>query len=246
MEDQLKGIGLTKNETKIYLTVLRAGSASSGKIAEELGLHRRNVYDVTERLVKRGLLSYIIKGSVKHFQVTSPMELIDIASSRRKEAEANENDLKALLPGLLQLMDSKKEKQSVSILRGEESRRIIFEDILKSARENCCLGGHTPSRLSINYLKSWHAKRAGKGIKDRIIFNKADPYAGSLKRFKLTELKLMPETINSKTTINIYGNKVAIFFWINDQPHTIWIDNEKVADDFRAYFNFFWQKGLDV
>jgi len=45
----LEELGLAKNEAKVYLNLLRLGSASVGKSTAESGVHRRNVYDSLER-----------------------------------------------------------------------------------------------------------------------------------------------------------------------------------------------------
>jgi len=239
-EEFLEKIGLTKNEAKVYLAVLRQGSISVGRIAEESCVHRRNAYDAADRLAQRGLMGYATKNKTRHFHITSPQKLLDMAREQRKDLEERERELEGLMPELLLLSDSREEKQDASILKGRESRKVVFEDILKSASENRCLGGHTPSNLSINYVKQWHKRRIKAGIRDMVIYNKKDPFTQYLKKLKRTEVRLMPKPIESKTVMNIYGSKVAIFLWIKDQPFTIWIDNEKVSNDFREYFDFMW------
>ena len=75
-EEILEEFGLTKNEVKIYLTLLKMGRALAGEITEKSGIHRRNVYDSIERLMKKGLVSFIIQNNRKYFrapfQLTSP------------------------------------------------------------------------------------------------------------------------------------------------------------------------------
>jgi sugar-specific transcriptional regulator TrmB len=243
-EEFLEKIGLTRNEAKVYLAVLRTGSASAGRVSEASGVHRRNVYDAAESLVKKGLAGYVLKNKVKYFKVTSPQKLLDMVREQREALGVQEKTLESLIPELLLFDDSRKEKQDVNILKGRESRKIVFEDILRNAKDNCCLGGHTPSKLSMNYVKHWHRRRVRAGTMDRIIYNKKDPFANYLKRLRCTEVRIMPKPIDSKTVINIYGSKVAIFLWIEDQPFTIWIDNEKVSNDFRSYFDFMWGKAM--
>ncbi len=132
------------------------------------------------------------------------------------------------------------EKQDVKIYRGPESRRVVFEEILNTTKQNLVLGSHTPSRFSRRYIDQWHRRRVKKGVKDKLIYNYPDPYAEKISKLEFTEVRFMPRKIDSKTAINIYGNKVAILLWSGETPITIMIDNEKVANDFRQYFNFFW------
>ena len=61
-QDVLEEIGLSKNEAKIYLTLLRLGNVTATDIIKESGVHRSNVYDVLDSLVKKGCVAYIQKG----------------------------------------------------------------------------------------------------------------------------------------------------------------------------------------
>jgi sugar-specific transcriptional regulator TrmB len=55
----LEEAGLTPIEVRIYLVLLEKGSIRAGEITRHTGIHRRNVYDAIERLVQKGLVSYI-------------------------------------------------------------------------------------------------------------------------------------------------------------------------------------------
>jgi sugar-specific transcriptional regulator TrmB len=241
-EELLHGIGLPKNEAKVYLAILRLGSASIGGISKDSGVNRRSAYDIAENLVRKGLVGYVTKDKVKHFQITSLEKLLEFAKEKKEQAEMNEKELESIANEHASARKYISDRHEVSILSGRESRKIVFEDILRLGKENCCLGGHTPSKLSMNYVKQWHRRRARAGIMDRVIYCKKDPFADYLKKLKHTEVRIMPKPIDSKTIFNIYDNKMAIFLWANDQPLTIWIDNKKVSDDFRGYFNFMWNK----
>ena len=57
--EYLEELGLTNAEAKIYIALLELGSSQAGKITEKTGIHRRTVYDAIERLIEKGLISYI-------------------------------------------------------------------------------------------------------------------------------------------------------------------------------------------
>lgn len=236
----LEDLGLAKNEAKVYIALLMLGSASVGAITEESGVHRRNVYDAIERLTKKGLIGHMVKGRVKYFEVSSPYLLLDMAKEKKNLLEKNERKIKSMISKLILREDPEREKQDVKIYIGPESRRVVFEEILNTTKQNLVLGAHTPSKLSRRYLRKWHKRRVKKGVKDKLIYNYPDPYAREMAKLPFTEVRFMPRKIDSKTAINIYGNKVAILLWSKETPVTILIDNEKVAEDFRQYFNFLW------
>ena len=57
IKEMLKETGLTDSEARIYLALLELGPSLAGKISRKTGIHRRNVYDITERLIKKGLIA---------------------------------------------------------------------------------------------------------------------------------------------------------------------------------------------
>ena len=59
---------LAKNESKLYLSLLELGSASATQLIQKSGLHRAVVYDILERLIEKGLASFVIKGRKKYFE----------------------------------------------------------------------------------------------------------------------------------------------------------------------------------
>ena len=63
----LTSLGLSKNEAKVYLALLDLGSATAGKIAEKSKVHRTNVYDALERLIEKGVVTYIFKKDIKNY-----------------------------------------------------------------------------------------------------------------------------------------------------------------------------------
>lgn len=233
----LEGLGFSRNEARVYIALLRVGSASVGTITEESGVHRRNVYDALERLARKGLVGHTVKNRTRYFEVSSPHLLLDMVAEKRRLLEKRERDIKSMVS---RMVSREGERQDVKIYSGPESRRVVFEDILNTTKQNLVLGAHTPSRLSRRYLRKWHKRRVERGIKDKLIYNYPDPYAKEMSKLPFTEVRFAPKRIDSKTAINIYGNKVAILLWSGEKPVTILIDNKRVARDFREYFNFLW------
>ena len=101
---QLKNLGLTENESLIYNALVKHGSSTAGKISQFTGLHRRTVYDSIERLLEKGLISFINKNNRKYFSAASPNRLLEILKEK-------ENSLQEILPLMLQEYNQTKEKQ---------------------------------------------------------------------------------------------------------------------------------------
>ena len=100
IETILEEIGLTKNEIKIYLVLLKLGSTSTGAIVKETGVHASKVYDGLNRLADKGLVTHVIIANTKHFKAVNPDRLIDFLEDKKKSIETQEDEIKKYLPEL--------------------------------------------------------------------------------------------------------------------------------------------------
>ena len=62
MEEQvLKEFGLNEREVQVYLALLKEKSCTASKLAKVAKVNRTTAYLELENLMKRGLVSYVIK-----------------------------------------------------------------------------------------------------------------------------------------------------------------------------------------
>ena len=55
----LKEVGLTEGEIKVYLALFKIGASSTGPIVKEAKIHSSKVYPILDRLIEKGLVSFI-------------------------------------------------------------------------------------------------------------------------------------------------------------------------------------------
>ena len=84
-EKVLEEIGLSKNEAKVYLSLVYLGCTTAGKIAKHSKVPRPNVYDALERLQEKGLVSYVMKDDKKHFEASDPNALMNILKEKESK-----------------------------------------------------------------------------------------------------------------------------------------------------------------
>jgi predicted DNA-binding transcriptional regulator len=100
MLKMLEGIGLSKREALVYSALLETGQSTTGPIVKRTGIPASKIYAVLERLVKKGLASVIVKKGTKHFSATNPEKLVDYLEEKKREVEAQEEEVKRMLPYL--------------------------------------------------------------------------------------------------------------------------------------------------
>lgn len=229
-ESVLKGLGMTEHETKVYLALLKAGPNLAGRISRLTGIHRRNVYDITERLIKKGVIGYILKNNRRYFEAVNPEKFLDIL----KEKESN---LMESLPMLKDIYSGSKEKEETNFYKGTEGLKSVFIDQLEgnNGKEILIMGASLSAFEVLPFYFKWYDKdRVKKKIKVRII--SSDKFA---KKIPLSEIRYLPEKYANPLAINIYKDKVAIILW-KKNPTAIVIKEKEVADSYRKYFELTW------
>jgi len=73
--ETLEKIGLTKNESIVYLTLVKSGSIKTAEILKKSGLNSGRIYDTLESLKHKGLISESNINGVKHFTASPPNQL---------------------------------------------------------------------------------------------------------------------------------------------------------------------------
>ena len=68
----LVDLGFNKNEAKVYLSLIRFGKVDAKQIIKDTKFHKNIVYDNLSKLIDRGLVSFIIEGKKKIFQILYP------------------------------------------------------------------------------------------------------------------------------------------------------------------------------
>jgi len=238
----LEEIGLTKGEIAVYLTLLKIGETTTGKIIEEAQISSGKIYEILDKLIKKGLVSYTIKEKTRYFTAASPKRILDFLYEKEKELEIQEKELIKELPLLLEMQKSKKKKYETKLFIGFKGiQSAIFEalDELTSKDEVLAMGIVSSKEEKYNILwQNWHRQRIKRKIICKAIFSdKGTDYYKAFKKMRYTKLKVLEGITPS--AIDVIGNKVLIFTY-KEEPSCLSITNEEIAKSFTAFFNTLW------
>lgn len=237
----LTEFGLTKNEIKVYLTLLRIGSALAGEITEKSGIHRRNVYDSIDRLIEKGLVSFIIKNNRKYFRATDPKRFLGIIKEEERGLLKKKEEFNEILPELNLNKNLAKTTQEAHFYKGVEGIKSVCDDILRTQKDYI---GYSPGEQFEKILKFYFVhfieQRKKKKIHAKLIYNEM-VRGKKLIHTSLSEIRFLPKEFASYAGLRIYGNKVAILLLSEEEPLAIVIDNEAIAEGYRKYFDIIWK-----
>ncbi|MFQ5620587.1 MAG: TrmB family transcriptional regulator [Candidatus Nanoarchaeia archaeon] len=245
-QDLFEGIGLTRGETKVYHTLLRTGETTTGKIIEKSGLSSGKIYEILDKLVQKGLVSYIVKERTKYFSACSPNRIVDFVKRKESELKKKEEQVIAILPDLLMLYEGKQPDYSAKIFKGLEGLRTVLNEILDDAKkEDVWLAmGVAPQQTdqTVNiFWKQWHRKRARRGIACKMQLAERRMESWFL-QYKKMELRHVPGV--AAASISLLGDNVVIFTW--EELSALVIRNEEIAETFRSMFYGLWELGTPL
>ena len=243
----LERMGLSRAEVRVYEALLRLGSTSLGKVVDETSLRKSTVYECIKRLQDKGLVSYVVKDSMKYFEASPPEHLLDFVNEKKKELTLQEKQLNALIPKLKSEFGSSKPIAQAHVYLGVEGFKTMRRDSLRNANGEILLIGAISREDEVmpGFYKWWNKERQANKIGLKILHKEsARKKAMAKKKFmgKYFHTKFLPEELESPAVINIYGNRVVNVLWKNNEPICFLLINKDIADSYRKYFAYLWKQ----
>jgi len=241
-EKELKEIGFSPNEAKIYEVVLAKGEATVAEIAKQTGIHRRSCYDTLQRLVDKGIIFPIFDRKESLYAAADPDKLFQMVREREKT-------FKRILPGLEYLKEKSTVTESAFIYRGKEGYKNYLRDRYRVAEDTyffSAKGNWTTDEEALGLEKDF--QRVIKKYKRdfRILF---DPRVRENKRVQKTTIakfKFLPEGFPTPGNVDVFGDYVAIFVNRNqigefgDDGLIFMIVSSELAESYRTWFKMVW------
>jgi sugar-specific transcriptional regulator TrmB len=243
----LQEAGLTKGEVKVYLALLQLGSSTIGPILEKSGITKSIIYRILEKLITKGLVSYIIKEKTKHYQAAQPEKLLEYADERERQHRENRAKIEALLPQLI-LQQRGAKKSEATIYEGFKGMMTVHDKRFEKLRRGdeyffFGLPAHQPKHLHA-YWQRDHKKRVKLGIKVKLLYNpKVDNWVlKDRNSYPGCDARRMPIDTETPAWVLGYKDVTVIGIPLAETPLSFEIVNEDVARSFRAYFDWLWKQ----
>lgn len=233
----LKDLGLTNTEIKVYITLLELGSSLASKLSQSAKVERAVTYHILEKLIRKGLVSYVVRENRKYFSATEPEKLKDLI--KEKEASLNE-----LIPELSKLKNSTEQPLSVEVFRGQEGFKTIMEDLIRDKKPYYIIGytGKGPE-IAKYWYTHWNKRRSKNKVYRYLLIHKGDEAMVALK-YPLTKYRILPEEVihEAKTSTIIYGEDKMVLFLPLKEFAGIRIKNKEMYSSYKDYFDILWKK----
>jgi diketogulonate reductase-like aldo/keto reductase/sugar-specific transcriptional regulator TrmB len=222
----LKNIGLTENESEVYLGFLKYGENMTSTISKNLDIDKSSCYRAVERLEQKGLLTKKPKKRGTTYKATHPNNLRDLIKHKKADLEKSSKDLNTYITKLLKSSTHSRESK-VEILRGYEGLTYAISDGLNTKekimreiwRQNIPI---VQSKKYKKFIVEHAIKRINKKIFIKSLSNiKGIRTYGSLtvkneglmrtSKSILKDLRILPHEFENQNMIRIYDDTAYIF-----------------------------------
>ena len=237
---ELLKVGLTDGESKVYLALSELGSSTVGPIVKKSRVAYSNIYDILNRLIEKGLVSFVIKSKTKYFQAATSKNLLIYLENKEKELLQQKNELKKILPNLEKIQGSHL-SQEAEIFLGLKGLTAAYEKMLRSRTkkdEVLYFYIHEEDYAEKSDLFYHSIQHLSKKVKMRGLANKEYKKSWFAKKSKFLNVKYVNFPIPG--TIDISEDFVLIISW-KPEIVGILIKSESIAENLRNYFNKVWK-----
>jgi len=237
----LEKLGLNKNEAKVYYELLKIGSSTASNLVKQMGIHRNIIYDNLEKLIAKGLVSYIVEESKKLFIPQEPSAILEYLDKKEEEITAEREIAKKMILEIKNLKGSKQIEQEAQVFRGIKGMKKVLSEVLIS-KENMVIGMTNKSTelLGETYWKNYNAKIRDKKIKERLLLNSDFEDIYAFEKNKRVQAKSLPNELDQITEIVLFDEKVAIFVY-SEKPLVLLINDSALYQTYLQQFEFLWK-----
>ncbi|MFZ5955657.1 MAG: TrmB family transcriptional regulator [Nanoarchaeota archaeon] len=242
IEHLLKELEFTNAEATVYLSLLHLGESKVGEIIKHSGVSSSNTHDCLEKLFKKGIISYVIKNSVKYYYPAPPEALLEMVKKEQESLMIKQQKIKELIPKLSKIEKIKELEQNAEIFCGFNG--------LKTAYQKLCVPIH--GREETYFFHKYDSETAEeidrfffkldlggdyKHIPARAIITKG--YEKYLKKRK-GPIKIKVTDYPIPSNLSIYHNKILLISW-SKNPVGFLIESPQLTKIFANYFNELWE-----
>ncbi|MEK6860108.1 MAG: helix-turn-helix domain-containing protein [Nanoarchaeota archaeon] len=232
LEETLQELGLNRRESICYIALLELGSSKVGEILKKTEIPSSKIYEILEKLIKRGLVSYIVKNNVKHYQASNPSVLINYIEEKKKK-------IQEIVPILISKQKLSK-KQTVEIYEGQKAIFSLLTNLIDNAKKNelylvFSINEENKNEQANLFFRNITLRRKEKGLDVRVLKN-----INHYKKEKHSKLKMKYTNFILPQGITIFRNCVILLSWV-EQPVAIKIESDIYANQLRDFFSDLWK-----
>jgi sugar-specific transcriptional regulator TrmB len=240
MIDQLKQLGFSEKEIKVYLALLEFGTQPASVIAKKVSMPRPTVLFLFDQLAQRGLMRKSRRGRVQYFFV----ELNDLKKKISQEISDKKVALESALPLLDEFKNPFTSQPKVTFFEGVDGCKKAYSLVLESTTEVLEFAAHEDlERMGVEFMNDFVRERTKRKVFLKAI-SKRSPLNVAFKKLDKKEqrhIKMYPKDLGTMySSIDVFEDKVLLLNLHHD-AFAILIENKAVAETLKTIHTLVWK-----
>jgi sugar-specific transcriptional regulator TrmB len=231
---EMRKLGLTEKEVRVYLAALELGYTSVQEIAQKAQISRPTAYEIIKSLEKKELITQSKEKGRRYFTAQSPDNLLGILKRQKKELEEKEREFIRIIAAL-RTKYYLSDKRGIKVYQGKSGLEILFDDFLTTHSKEIYVLAADNKIWPISQRENAYQKikkRLGKiQVKELSLVKKKSP-------LPYLERKLFDQNSFRFKGIVIIYDKVIIF---PSQKTGLLIENKTVINLIKSFFLLIWK-----
>src|SRR3989338_6489490 len=126
MQTVLEQIGITRGEIAVYQALIGLGSGTAGPIITKAKISPSKVYNILERLMDKGLASFIVKNNRKYFEAAPPSRILDYLLDKEEQIQKQMENAKEVIRSLELKQQLAGSQNNVTVYMGIKGIKTAF------------------------------------------------------------------------------------------------------------------------
>ena len=234
-----KDLGFSERETKVYIALLELGSSKAGPISAKSGLPHTKVYETLDKLIEKGLVSYVIVSKTKFYEASEPKQILNIIEERK-------HNFLEVMKDLELKRKYTKDKQIAIIHEGFKAFKALFNRIADELTSNDFYFAFAFKQdykdvSAPIFLRNFHSKLADKKVNDKAIahYTVKDNVKRAFEGNKNIQVRFSKR--NTPIGVIIIKDEVIQLMW-GERPTAVEIKSSQIVQQYKEFFEEVWTK----
>jgi sugar-specific transcriptional regulator TrmB len=243
-----KKLGLKKEHSDVYLTLLESGIMPAGKLAKHLSMPRSTLYGLLEDLVQGGLVLQNEKSDVKLWQAVDPETIKNIINDKINVLESTRLEFDSMLESLKKSQKTDFISPKFHYYEGAQEMKSMLKDVLlydDLQTELCWPVKDIIKVVGEEFLYEFNKKRIRNNIQIKVIWpmSKVENVEKNIflapgKEVK-REVRIAPKEITFSMGYWAYGNKV-MFMSSKAESFGFIVESRELRQLIKTQFEVLW------
>lgn len=235
-------IGVSEKQSNIYIELLENGPRTAKDLSQRIKESRTNTYNLLQQLEEFGLVRRSVLDGI--FSAASPVEIKKIVNKKNSELQQINNEVTLLMPKLTSLFKLSHNEPGVLHMRGIESFKILYNDILRANKKLRLIPSpeinKSAALMSIVNEQIIRQKELGVSVQSMMGKNpNLTPDRIQYLTDNGVDIRLAPE-LSYKVQLMIYGNSIA-YVANKEEPTITIITSDEISELQTSIFDSMWE-----